>query len=162
MAKGKYNEWLTDEGLNRVRGWARKGLKDKTIADNIGIKPQTLYDWKRRFPSFSEALKKTKEIIDNEAEEALIRAMLGYDYEEVTTYIDSNGKKSVKKVKKHMPPNITALIFYLKNRRPEDWRDILKKVITGVNDGPIEANINQKETKVQIYLPDNGREDDDA
>lgn len=162
MAKGKYQYWLTDEGLNKLRGWARKGLKDKTIADNIGIKPQTLYDWKRRFSSFSEALKKTKEIIDNEAEEALIRAMLGYDYEEVTTYIDSNGKKSVKKVKKHMPPNITALIFYLKNRRPEDWRDILKKVITGVNDGPIEANINQKETKVQIYLPDNGREDDDT
>ncbi len=162
MAKGKFHYWLTDEGLNILRGWARHGLKDKTIADNIGITTQTLYDWKRRFSSFSEALKKGKEVIDNEAEEALIKRMLGYDYEEETTYIDNNGKKSIRKVKKHVPPDTTALIFWLKNRRREDWRDRIDKTVTGSNDGPIEANINASTSKVHIYLPDNGRDTDDA
>ena len=58
MAKGKYQEWLTPEGLLRIEGWARDGLIDEQIAHNMGINPATLYDWKKKYPEISEALKK--------------------------------------------------------------------------------------------------------
>ena len=44
MAKGKFQEWLTDEGLTLLEGWARKGYRDKDIADRIGISVSTLYE----------------------------------------------------------------------------------------------------------------------
>lgn len=78
VAKGKYAYWLTDEGLTLLRQWARDGYTDDQIAGRIGINRGTLYDWKRRFPDFDNALKKGKEIIDGEVEEALIKSALGY------------------------------------------------------------------------------------
>lgn len=60
MAKGKYREWLEPEGLLKLEGWARDGLTDEQIANNIGIKRQSLYDWKKKYPDISDALKKGK------------------------------------------------------------------------------------------------------
>ena len=97
MAKGKYQEWLTPEGLLKIEGWARDGLVDEQIAQNIGIRAATLYEWKKRFPQFSEALKKGKEVVDYQVENALLNKALGGD--------------------------TTAQIFWLKNRRPDKWRD---------------------------------------
>ena len=84
MAKGKYQEWLTPEGLLVLEGWARDGLVDEQIARNIGITATTLYDWKNKFPEISKALKKGKEVVDREVENALIKRALGFDYEEIT------------------------------------------------------------------------------
>ena len=119
MAKGKYADWLTDDGLTMLRGWAREGLTDEQIAKNIGINIGTLYEWKRKYPQINEALKKGKAIIDNEVEEALIKSALGYDYTETTREFG----EITKTVEKHVQPNVTALIFWLKNRRPDLWRD---------------------------------------
>ena len=47
MAKGKYEYWLSPEGLLKLEGWARDGLIDEQIAANAGINPATLYDWKK-------------------------------------------------------------------------------------------------------------------
>ena len=58
MAKGKYHDWLTEDGLRRVEGWARDGLSDKQICINIGITQETFYQWSKTYPSFSEAVKK--------------------------------------------------------------------------------------------------------
>lgn len=52
MAKGKYLEWLTKEGLLKIEGWARDGLTDEQIAEKIGIQRQTLYDWKKSILTF--------------------------------------------------------------------------------------------------------------
>lgn len=129
MAKGKYQEWLTEDGLTMLRGWARDGLTDKQIADKIGITKQTLYDWKKRYPDFSDSLKRGKDVVDMEAEEALIKSWMGYDYWEEVRELRFNREsgqyemQTTKKVKKHQPPNITALIFWLKNRQPGKWRD---------------------------------------
>lgn len=97
MAKGKYEYWLTDDGLILLEGWARDGLTDEQIAHNVNITTTTLYDWKKRFPAISETLKKGKEIVDYEVENALFRSA--------------------------MEGNTTAQIFWLKNRRPDKWRD---------------------------------------
>ena len=51
---GKYHEWITDEGLLKIEGWARDGLTDKQIAHNIGITEQTLNNWKKDYPSLFE------------------------------------------------------------------------------------------------------------
>jgi len=119
MAKGKYADWVTEEGLLLIEGWARDGLTNEDIAKNIGINPDTLYTWMKRFPEISEALKKGKEVIDRKVENALLKAALGYDFEEEAMTKDG----LVKSLKKVAHPNTTALIFWLKNRKPEQWRD---------------------------------------
>ncbi|CEI81292.1 hypothetical protein BN997_01110 [Oceanobacillus oncorhynchi] len=119
MAKGKYAEWITEEGLIKIEGWARDGLTDEQIAHNIGIKRQTLYDWIKRFPDISDALKRGKEVIDRQVENALLKRALGYKYDEITYEFD----EETKRVTKEVQPDTTAQIFWLKNRKPNEWRD---------------------------------------
>ena len=128
-AKGKYADWLTPEGLLKIEGWARDGLIDEQIAKNMGIHVGTLYDWKNRFPEFSEVLKRGKEVVDREVENALLKRALGYEYTETTREAvrdpDSDEVKMqvTKKVTKQVVPDTTAQIFWLKNRKPDKWRD---------------------------------------
>lgn len=124
MAKGKYEEWLTEDGLLRLAAWARDGLTDEQIAHNCGITPTTLYAWKNRFAEISKALKNSKEVVDVQVENALLKRALGYDYEEVTVEADGRGKPiKVKKVTKHMPSDVAAMMIWLKNRSKGKWRD---------------------------------------
>ena len=70
MASGKYQEWLTEEGLLKIEGWARDGLTNEQIASNIGINRDTLYTWIKKYPDISDTLKKGKEVIDRQVENA--------------------------------------------------------------------------------------------
>lgn len=97
MAKGKYQRWLEPDGLLLLEGWARDGLTDEQIAHNMGITAKTLYVWKNEYSDICEALKKGKEVVDYQVENALLNKALGGD--------------------------TTAQIFWLKNRRPDKWRD---------------------------------------
>ena len=141
MAKGKYEDWLTPEGLIKIEGWARDGLSDEQIAHNMGVKRQTLYDWKSKFPVFSDTLKRGKEVVDRAVENALYRNAMGYEYEEVTkehVYNPVTGERefvTTKVVTKNVPPNTTAQIFWLKNRKPNEWRDKKQTELTGANGG---------------------------
>ena len=94
---GKYHDWITEEGLLKIEGWARDGLTDEQIAHNMGISPSTLYEWKKKYPEISEALKKGKEVVDREVENALLKRALGYEYEEVKQIIekDEMGKDKI-------------------------------------------------------------------
>ena len=124
--RGKYHRWIEEEGLTLIEGWARSGLTDEQIAHNIGIRRETLYDWINKFPNISHALKKGKEVADFEVENALYKSAIGYEYEEVKTHIEDSGggqKKRIEKTKKHVAPNVTAQIFWLKNRKSTEWRD---------------------------------------
>ena len=119
MAKRKYEYWLTPEGLIKLEGWARDGLTDEQIAKNIGINRDTLYRWKKAHSDISDALKRGKEVIDRQVENALLKRDLGYTYDEITF----EGDDEVKRVRKQVVPDTTAQIFWLKNRKPEEWRD---------------------------------------
>ena len=134
MAKGKYEQWLKPEGLLKIEGWARDGLTNIQIATNMGIAERTFTEWIARFPAISAALKTGKEPVDTQVENALLKRALGYTDEEIITEIieQPNGtqRKQVRKVKKVFPPDVTAQIFWLKNRKPKQWRE---KVENNVN-----------------------------
>lgn len=127
IAVGKYQAWLTPDGLARLEQWAREGLTDEQIAHNIGINPGTLYDWQNRFPQISEALKRGKAPVDIAVENALLKRALGYDYEETVTEVvempDGSKRKHIKKTTKQVVPDVTAQIYWLNNRRPDRWRN---------------------------------------
>jgi len=148
MAKGKYQYWLTPEGLLKLESWARDGLTDEQIAANMGITRATLYDWKNKYPDISDTLKRGKEVVDIQVENALLKRALGYDYEEETKEMtdatnefgealyNAMGNRittlsTVKSVKKQVAPDTTAQIFWLKNRRPDKWRDRKDVDVTG-------------------------------
>lgn len=137
MAKGKYQEWLTPGGLLKIEGWARDGLTDEQIAQNIGINPATLYDWKKKYDEISEALKRGKEVVDRQVENALLKRALGYEYDEITKEICENAETGetrlavTKVVTKQVIPDTTAQIFWLKNRKPDMWRDRKDLDLTG-------------------------------
>ena len=137
MALGKINEWLEKDKLILLEGWARSGLTDEQIAKNIGIATSTFYEWKKKELEFSEALKKGKEVIDFEVENALLKRALGYEYEEETY---ENGILT-KKVKKQVAPDTTAQIFWLKNRKKEQWREKVEVVKTDEDLQNINKNI---------------------
>lgn len=119
MAKSKADEWLKEDKLTLLTGWARQGLTNEQIANNMGINVSTLYDYINKFNEISNALKKGKEVVDFEVENALLKRALGYSYEE-KTFEDGVLKKVVVK---EVQPDTTAQIFWLKNRMSAHWRD---------------------------------------
>lgn len=123
MARGKYEYWLTKDGLILLEAWARDGLTDEQIAHNIGISAVTLYDWKKKFPKFTKALKKSKEVADIEVENSLYKRAMGYEYVEETQELRDGELTTTKRITKQVPPDTTAQIFWLKNRKPRQWRD---------------------------------------
>lgn len=128
MAKSKWETYVKDK-LILVEAWARNGLTDEQIAKNLGIAVSTLNDYKNKYSEFSESLKRGKEVVDIEVENALLKRALGYKYNEVTKELIVNKEtgeeelKVTKVVTKEVVPDTTAQIFWLKNRKPEDWRD---------------------------------------
>lgn len=179
----KYHEWLTEEGLIKLEGWAHDGLSDKQIAeDKIGVSERTFTDWKKKFSSISSVLKKGKEVVDRQVENALLKRALGYETTERTAKVVPRDKDLVSterreyenrykidhpeaelqeikdaaikaiptteriiisEVDKEVPPDTVAALFWLKNRKPNDWRDKRETELSG-KDGEkltIELNI---------------------
>lgn len=125
----KIDEWLEQDKLILLEGWARDGLTEEQIANNIGISRQSLWEWKKKEVDILNALKKGKEVVDIEVENALLKRALGYKYDEVTY---ENGVET-KRVTKEVQPDTTAQIFWLKNRRKQQWRDKVEYENTGEN-----------------------------
>ena len=127
--RGKYEDWITDDGLLKVQGWARDGLSEEQIAHNMGIVRATLAEWKKKFPTLLDAIKKGKEVVDREVENALLKRAMGYEtVEEVEEPVEDKETGEVqmrvtKRVKKQVAPDVTAQIFWLKNRKPAEFRD---------------------------------------
>lgn len=139
VAKGKYQEWLTKEGLLRLQGWARDGLSDEQIAANMGITDSTFYEWKKKYSEISEALKEGKDAVDRQVENALLKSALGYKYDEVTKELRDDELVVTKVVHKEVQPNTTAQIFWLKNRKRAEWRDRVENAITGADGGAVKV-----------------------
>ena len=155
MVRITYKDWTDKDSLIKLEGWARDGLTDEQIAKNIGIRRPTIYSWKKKSAGISNALKRGKEVVDREVESALLKSAKGYEYTETKTVIeimpDGEKKQRVEKTQKVIPPNSTAQIFWLKNRKPEQWRDRRETTVSG--------NLNLANTAAEIddYL--NGVDD---
>jgi hypothetical protein len=124
--KGKYEYWLTDDGLLLLQKWARDGLTDEQIAKKCRINTATMYDWKKKYSEISEALKKGKEIADTEVENALFKRAIGFRCVDVREELEAGMLTKEIKTIKFIPPDVTAGIFWLKNRTPDIWRDRAK------------------------------------
>ena len=123
----KYTEWLTEEGLIQIEGWARDGLIDEQIAQNMGISYSTFREWKKKFSALSAVLKKSKDVVDRQVENALFKSAIGFEYEEETV----TNAGDVVAVRKYSKPNTTAQIFWLKNRKRNQWTDKSEVDVTG-------------------------------
>lgn len=100
----RIDEWLQEDKLILLEGWAREGLTDEQIAKNMGVSVKTLFNWKHKELPILQALKKGKEVVDFEVENALLKSAL--------------------------EGNVTAQIFWLKNRRKLQWRDKVEDFTT--------------------------------
>lgn len=123
----KYTEWLTEKGLIQIEGWARDGLIDEQIAQNMGISYSTFREWKKKFSALSAVLKKSKDVVDRQVENALFKSAIGFEYEEETV----TNAGDVVAVRKYSKPNTTAQIFWLKNRKRNQWTDKSEVDVTG-------------------------------
>jgi len=118
---------------------ARLGATDAQMADFFGVSEQTLNNWKRREPTFFESLKAGKLLADAEVAHSLFQRATGYEHEDLDLRV-IGGKLRKTKIRKIYPPDTTAAIFWLKNRQPEKWRDVVKAELTGKDGGPIETH----------------------
>ncbi len=143
MARGKYEKWLEPDGLLLLEAWARDGLTDEQIAKKMEIGVRTLYEWKQKYPQISQALKRGKEVVDVEVENALLKKALGsketvlkpIKVKEVL-YEDGKRIKETERIEYaeeeiYTPPETAAIIFWLKNRRPDLWRDKQSMELSG-------------------------------
>ena len=97
MAKSRMDEWKQPDNLILLEGWARDGLTYEQIAHNMGVNVDTLFEWRKKSTDISDAVKKGREVVDYEVENALlVNALSG---------------------------NVTAQIFWLKNRKQLQWRE---------------------------------------
>lgn len=130
MARGKFEYWLTEDGLTLLEGWARDGLTDEQIAHNMGVAYSTFRVWKEKYSAISAVLKKSKEIVDFEVENALLDAALG--------------------------GNITAQIFWLKNRQKAKWKD---KPVEGTQTAALETAMRALADIIEKPVPNRKIED---
>ena len=101
---------------------ARLGATDKDIADFFGVNEDTVHEWKKVHPEFSESLKEGKEYSDAHVSDRLYQRAIGYEHESVKIF-NANGKPLIVPYIEYFAPDTTACIFWLKNRRPDLWKD---------------------------------------
>lgn len=115
--------WMSEDGLTLIRGWRRQGVPVAKIAtDYIGISGRAFQKWREESPRMQESVLAAKEVSQLSVEEALWRRATGYDYWEETHEMVEGQLVLVKKVKKHIPPDVKAIMHYLYNRLPNRWR----------------------------------------
>lgn len=120
MARPSKYETHVAPRLSEISDWVRNGASDREVAQRLGISADSLIEYKKRFSEFSECLKNTRAYVDGKVENALLNRALAGD--------------------------TTAMIFWLKNRRPKEWRETstLDANITGEN--PF-AGLSEKELR---------------
>jgi hypothetical protein len=105
--------------LETIAGWAKNGLSHEQIARNLGVAESTFYEYKKQYPELSEALKRGAEDAILEVENALFKSACGFYYDEEV----ANKDGSITRLTKYAKPNTTSMIFFLKNKAPDKWRD---------------------------------------
>ena len=148
MCKGKYQEWLTEEGKVRLQGWARDGLSDEQLAEKMGVCPSTFYAWKNKYPEISEALREGKEVADRRVENALYNSCFDRKITirrpfKVKEVYYNDGKRCEREHVMYgeedvaIPANEKAIEFWLANRKPEKWSRKEKLEVSGDKGGPL-------------------------
>lgn len=98
------------------------GATDAQLADFFEVAVSTINLWKVQHPEFSESVKIPKEQADARVEQSLYRRAMGYEHDEVDIRVVDHAIVATP-IRKYYPPDSTAMIFWLKNRKPAEWRD---------------------------------------
>ncbi len=124
MTKNKGGRPTKYEGLDleQVEVLAREGWTDSQMAAFFGVAESTWHLWKTKHTKFSESLRSWKEFADEKVERSLYERACGYTHKEEKVFC-SLGEIKTHETLKHYPPDSTAMIYWLKNRQPEKWRD---------------------------------------
>jgi transcriptional regulator with XRE-family HTH domain len=164
--KSKYDTHVYPR-LEEIGHWCREGLTEEEMCKRLGVSVSSFNEYKNQFSELLEVLKVNREIADYRVEDSLYMRALGYEYEEETfeefeidkPYLNGAGEwvktelRLTKKVKKKQAPDVTAQIFWLKNRKPEMWRDnkILEhsgETTHNIKSEPDLSNLSVEELKV--------------
>lgn len=112
------------EYVTKVLVMAERGATDFEIADSLGVSVRTLYRWKAENEDFRQSLKLAKDIADERVERSLYQRAIGYEQDAVKIFMPAGADKPViAEYVEKIPPDTTAMIFWLKNRKKADWRD---------------------------------------
>ena len=149
------DEWRTPTRLELLKCWARD-FSFTDIAAKIGVSIQTLKAWRDKYPEIEEAIREGKEIVDYRVENALLKVALGYTTTDVKTIIsppDKNGNRSIRveKTEKEVPPNPTAIMCWLNNRKPDQWKRNRDNVY----------QTKDEDSKITVNIIRHGKDDED-
>jgi len=153
-------EWLDEDKLLCIEGWAREGLTDKQIAENkIGISERAFVNWKKKYPAIYSSLKKGKAPVDIKVENQLLKSALGFTKtvkKPIKVKVEKQKPGVGKIIEEHIeyveeeiyiPPQPVCMFFWLKNRRPDKWRDRQEQIVTTVEDlTPLAEMLNAEDT----------------
>lgn len=139
---GRPPKFQDDHTVLAAKALAELGQTDDQIAKALGITRATIYNWRQEHPGFFDALKSAKEKADNKVEKSLYKNAVGYNYkaEKPMTVSDGNGDGShieIASYTEHVPAQTVAQIFWLKNRRPDRWRDRQQVEHSGAIEVPV-------------------------
>jgi hypothetical protein len=117
------------------------GATDQEVADFFEVDVRTIYRWKHDYPEFCQSLKAGKDVADDRVERSLYQKAIGYEQDEVKIFMPGGADKPVyAPFRAKVAPDTTAAIFWLKNRRAEQWRDVKATELTGKDGGPVRVD----------------------
>lgn len=134
------------EFAEQARKLTMLGATDQEVADFFDTEVRTIYRWKHDHEEFCQALKAGKDTADDRVERSLYQRAIGYEQDEVKIFMPSGAEHPVyAPYRAKVAPDVTAAIFWLKNRRKEDWRDVSRTEHTGKDGGAIEVEQRMRE-----------------
>jgi transposase-like protein len=105
-----------------ARKACERGFTDQEVADLLGVNASTFYRWRVQYPQFARVVRLGKEMADVRVERSLYERAIGYSYEAQKAVMTRHGQE-ILRWREHLPPDVGAAMAYLKNRRPDRWRD---------------------------------------
>lgn len=149
--KGGRPSEYREEYANEAYKLCLLGATDKALADFFGVAESTINKWKIDHKEFSESLKGGKDDADATVADSLFKRANGYEHNAVKIFADAKtGAEMAVSYVERYPPDTTAMIFWLKNRQPEKWRD--RQEITGAGGGPVVTETTVKLKPDEAYL----------
>jgi transposase-like protein len=130
MPAGRPSEFR-EAFIERAKEMCINGATDAELAHEFDVSVTTLYNWRAKYPEFLQALKIPKSIADDRVERSLFERATGYTRESVKIFCGKDGEITQVPFLEHVPPDATAMIFWLKNRRTAEWRDKTDLNVTG-------------------------------
>ena len=148
---GKYAPKYSPQLVERARHVCQLGATSYELGKALGVCVQTIDNWRRKYPEFCEAVRVGKEEADERVKASLYHRAVGYTFQSEKVFQYQGGIVRAE-VTEHVPPDVTAGIFWLKNRMPEQWRDSLHHVDKDGNNIELNIPVNEVARRIAFIL----------